>query len=137
MVTAVMFTLGGGAYVALELLWRGRSHISMFAAGGVCFLILGAMGRKNRKPWTRAALGATAITAVELAAGLLINRDYSVWDYRAMPGNLLGQVCLPYSALWAGLSLAAMALYPHAEKAARKALFPIKKGQQQGLWGKK
>ena len=137
MVTAVMFTLGGSAYVALEMLWRGRSHISMFAAGGVCFLILGAMGRKNRKPWTRAALGATAITAVELAAGLLVNRDWRVWDYRAMPGNLLGQVCLPYSALWAGLSLAAMALYPHAEKAARKALSPIKKGQQQGLGGKK
>ena len=136
MVTAVMFTLGGGAYVALEMLWRGRSHISMFAAGGVCFLLLGAMGRKNRKPWTRAALGATAITAVELAAGLLVNRDWRVWDYRAMPGNLLGQVCLPYSALWAGLSLVAMALYPRAEKAARKALSPIKKGQQ-GLGGKK
>lgn len=137
MVTAVMFTLGGGAYVALEMLWRGRSHISMFAAGGVCFLILGAMGRKNRKPWTRAALGATAITAVELATGLLVNRDWRVWDYRGMPGNLMGQVCLPYSALWAGLSLAAMGLYPRAEKAARKALFPIKKGLQQGFGGKK
>lgn len=137
MVTAVMFTLGGGAYVALELLWRGRSHISMFAAGGVCFLLLGAMGRKNRKPGKRALLGAAVITAVELAAGLLVNRDWRVWDYRGMPGNFLGQVCLPYSALWAGLSLAAMALYPQAEKAARKALFPIKKGLQQGLWGKK
>lgn len=136
MVTAVMFTLGGSAYVALEMLWRGRSHISMFAAGGVCFLLLGAMGRKNRKPGKRAALGATAITAVELATGLLVNRDWRVWDYRGMPGNLLGQVCLPYSALWAGLSLVAMALYPQAEKAARKVLFPIKKGQQ-GLGGKK
>lgn len=136
MVTAVMFTLGGSAYVVLEMLWRGRSHISMFAAGGVCFLLLGAMGRKNRKPGKRALLGAAAITAVELAAGLLVNRDWRVWDYRGMRGNLLGQVCLPYSALWAGLSLAAMALYPRAEKATRKALFPIKKGQQ-GLVGKK
>lgn len=128
MVRAMMFTLGGGAYVAIEMLWRGRSHISMFAAGGVCFLILGAMGRKIRNPWKRSLLGAAAITAVELAAGLLVNREWQVWDYRGMPGNLLGQVCLPYSALWAGLSLGAMALYPQAEKAAKKALSPIKKG---------
>ncbi len=122
MVRAMMFALGGSAYVALEMLWRGRSHISMFAAGGVCFLILGAMGRKNWKLGKRALLGAAAITAVELAAGLLVNRDWRVWDYRGMPGNFLGQVCLPYSALWAGLSLAAMALYPRAEKMVQKAL---------------
>ncbi len=120
MVTLAMFTLGGSAYVILEMLWRGRSHISMFAAGGVCFLILGAMSRKNWKLWKRSLLGAVAITGVELAAGLLVNRDHRVWDYRGMPGNLFGQVCLPYSALWAGLSVAAMALYPQAEKAVKK-----------------
>ena len=27
-----LFCLGGGAYVGLELLYRGRSHITMFAA---------------------------------------------------------------------------------------------------------
>ena len=137
MVKAMMFALGGGIYVALEMLWRGRSHISMFATGGVCFLLLGVMGRKNWKLWKRALLGAAAITAVELVAGLLVNRDWRVWDYRGMPGNLMGQVCLPYSALWAGLSLAAMVLYPRAEKAARKAIFPIKKGLQRGFGGKK
>lgn len=118
MVKAMMFALGGGIYVALEMLWRGRSHISMFAAGGVCFLLLGAMGRKNWKLGKRSLLGAVAITAVELAAGLLVNRDWQVWDYRGEPLNLFGQVCLGYSALWAGLSLAAMALYPWAERAA-------------------
>ena len=29
---AVLFCAGGGAYVGLELLYRGRSHITMFAA---------------------------------------------------------------------------------------------------------
>ena len=28
----LLFCIGGGAYVGLELLWRGYSHISMFAA---------------------------------------------------------------------------------------------------------
>ena len=33
--TIPMFLLGGAGYVGIELLYRGRSHISMFLAGGV------------------------------------------------------------------------------------------------------
>ena len=51
------------------------------------------------------------ITAVELAAGLLVNRGYHVWDYRQMPLNFLGQICLPYSLLWMPVSYGAMRLY--------------------------
>ena len=106
--------IGGGAYVGLELLWRGRSHISMFAAGSVCFLLLGRLGR-IRGP-VRLVLGPLAITAVELAAGLLVNRDYTVWDYRGSPGNFLGQICPVYTLLWLPVSLAAMYLYPRLER---------------------
>ena len=109
-----LFALGGGVYVGLEMLWRGRSHVSMFAAGGLCFLILGQM-RRLPLPW-RLILGPLSITAVELAAGLLVNRDYGVWDYRSMPGNFLGQICPAYTLLWLPLSLAATALYTGAEK---------------------
>ncbi len=115
MVKLAMFLLGGGGYVGLELLWRGRSHGSMFAAGGLCFLILGVLEKKQKKLWRRGLLGAASITAVELATGLLVNRDYGVWDYRALPVNFLGQVCLPFTALWVPLSLVGMALYPKAE----------------------
>ncbi len=111
-----MFALGGSAYVGLELLWRGHSHISMFAAGGVCFLILGAMSRRGWGIWKRGCLGAGAITAVELVTGLLVNRDFAVWDYRHLPWNFLGQVCLPFTALWIPLSLVGMAVYPRAER---------------------
>ena len=109
----VLWTVGGGIYVGLELLWRGRSHVSMFAAGGLCFLLLGWM---RRLPG-RLILGPGVITAVELATGLLVNRDYAVWDYRGMPGNFLGQICPGYTLLWLPLSLVAMALYPRAEQA--------------------
>ena len=108
---SALFTLGGGVYVGLEMLWRGRSHVSMFAAGGVCFLLLGRM----RHLPCRIILGPAVITAVELATGLLVNRDYSVWDYRAMPGNFLGQICPAYCLLWFPVSLAAMGLYGLAE----------------------
>ena len=44
-----LFAVGGGAYVGLELLYRGRSHISMFAAGGACFLLLGKIRQAHKK----------------------------------------------------------------------------------------
>ena len=108
-----LFFVGGGGYVCLELLWRGRSHISMFLAGGLCFLLLGRLNEiKPRLPWAlRCLLGAGIITCVELAAGLLANRDHSVWDYRSLPFNFLGQVCLVYSLLWVPVSFGAMLLY--------------------------
>ena len=85
----------------------------MFLAGGICFLLLGKLNRTTpRLPLLlRGAVGAAIITAVELAAGLLANRDHAVWDYRGMPVNFLGQICLPFSLLWIPLSLGAMALY--------------------------
>ena len=110
------FLVGGSAYVGLELLWRRRSHISMFAAGGLCFLLIGKL-RHLPLPWpVRAVSGAGVITAVELGTGLLVNRDYSVWDYRDMPGNFHGQVCLPFFFLWIPLSIAAMGLHALAQK---------------------
>lgn len=108
-----LFCIGGGSYVLTELLWRGRSHISMFVAGGACFLLLGGLDRaRPRLPFVlRGLAGAGVITMVELLTGLLVNRQYRVWDYREMPLNFHGQVCLPFFALWAPLSLGAMKLY--------------------------
>ena len=110
--------LGGGAYVGLEYLWRGYSHGSMFAAGGVCFLLLGQVRRMPAL--IRPILGAAVITGVELVTGLLVNQSYQVWDYRRNPGNFLGQICPAYTLLWLPLSLIAMALYPHADRLVRR-----------------
>ena len=106
-----LFLVGGSGYVALEFLWRGRSHISMFLAGGVCFLLLGQLDRIKLSPAAKCILGAAVITIVELFAGLLANRDHRVWDYRQMPYNFMGQICLCYSLLWIPVSFGAMMLY--------------------------
>lgn len=108
-----LFLCGGTGYVLLEYLWRGRSHISMFLAGGTCFLLLGKLNsQKPRLPFfLRGLVGAGIITMIELLAGLLFNREYRVWDYRHMPANFHGQICLPFSALWIPISLLAMGLY--------------------------
>lgn len=111
-----LFCVGGGAYVWLELLYRGRSHISMFGAGGLCFLLLGRLPRARMPAALRAGCGAGIITAVELATGLLVNRRYQVWDYRDQPMNFLGQICPAFTAAWVPVSLAAMALYEFADR---------------------
>ena len=112
-----LFALGGCTYVGLEKLWRGRSHGSMFLAGGTGFLLLGAIGKKlPRVPRTlRAVMGGGAITAVELATGWIFNRRWQVWDYRGIPGNYLGQICPAYSALWIPLAAAGEVLYRAGE----------------------
>ena len=111
-----LFLLGGTGYIGLELLWRGRSHVSMFFAGGACFLLLGQLQKTKLSPAITCLLGACVITAVELAAGLLVNRSFRVWDYRQMPMNFLGQICLPFSLLWIPVSFGAMLLYRYLER---------------------
>ena len=111
--TLGLFLMGGSGYVCMELLWRGRSHYSMFLAGGVCFLLLGQLQRRfpGWHPLIKGTVGAAVITAVELTAGLIFNRGYQVWDYRSMPMQFLGQICLPFTLLWIPISLFAMGLY--------------------------
>ena len=107
------FLLGGWAYVLLEILWRGRSHGSMFAAGGLCTVLIGHLGEVEPKlPLPlRVLTGAGIITGVELATGLLVNRKYRIWDYRGMPGNFLGQICPQFCLLWVPIAWLATGFY--------------------------
>lgn len=110
----ILFCAGGLGYMGLELLWRGWTHGAMFFAGGTCFLLLG--GLRNRPPWLQAVAGAGIITAVELTVGLLLNRQHQIWDYRNVPLNFMGQICLPYSLLWIPVGLGGSTLYRLLDK---------------------
>lgn len=115
---SVLFYLGGCAYMGLELLWRGYSHGSMFLAGGLCFLLIGHLNAVQPRLVLplRILAGAGIITMVELLFGLLVNREYAVWDYRGSPGNLWGQICPAFMLLWVVLSLPALGLHDFLEK---------------------
>ena len=114
----ILFYLGGMSYMILEFLWRGRSHGSMFALGGTCFLLLGQLYKRCRRLCLafKMLIGATIITALEFLTGLLVNRSYAIWDYRRLPCQLCGQICLVFSLLWVPVSLGAMLLYEQAER---------------------
>ncbi len=57
-------------------------------------------------------LGAGIITGVEFAFGCTVNLKFgmNVWDYSHVKGNVLGQICPFFSALWCVLSLPALLL---------------------------
>ena len=114
----VLFYIGGTAYMTLEFLYRGRSHGSMFLLGGLCFLLVGGgIGRLKRLPLiARLICSAGIITILELATGLLFNQDYTVWDYRSLPYQFQGQICLRYSLLWIPVSGLAMQLYSQVSR---------------------
>ena len=110
----VLFYLGGMIYVALELLWRGWSHGSMFVVGGLCFLLIGGIDAvfPDMPLLIQSVLGACLVTAMELISGLILNLwlGMGVWDYSYLPLNLMGQVCMAYFFLWILVSLLAVFL---------------------------
>ena len=102
------FVLGGAAYGALEILWRGRTHWTMLLAGGLCFALMYQIASRSRASrWRQYAMCAAVITAVELVTGSVVNvaLGWDVWDYSGVPGNLCGQICPLYSLFWLLLSV--------------------------------
>lgn len=82
------FLLGGAGYVLIELLWRGRSHFSMFIAGGFAFALLHALFQRYALPLpVKCIAGALVITAIEFIAGYIVNlrMGLNVWDYSGRP----------------------------------------------------
>lgn len=101
----ILFGLGGIFYILIELLWRGRSHWSMFILGGLCFVLVGVINEKSRGRLPlllQGVIGATVITALEFVTGYIVNikLHMDVWSYYDAPLNIMGQVCLPYMILW-------------------------------------
>ena len=111
----VLWGIGGLIYICCELIFRGYSHWTMFLVGGICFLCIGAINELipwEMPIWQQAIIGAAIVTAIEFISGCIINiwLGWEVWDYSDMPLNVLGQVCLPFTAIWFFLSLVAIIL---------------------------
>ena len=113
--TVVLAIFGGLCYGCLELLWRGNTHWTMVVMGGALFLVLG--GLNEWLPWDmplalQAVIGALVVTAAEFLAGMVLNiwLGMGIWDYSGLWGNVMGQICPEYSALWVLLSAVAIIL---------------------------
>ncbi len=107
------FAIGGLCYGLMETAWRGHSHISMFVAGGICFCLISMVGKRLSALglMIQSIICSAMITAVEFSVGVVVNlwMGLNVWDYSTMSGNILGQICPQFTALWCVISV--MAIY--------------------------
>lgn len=105
----IIFVIFGFLYICLELLYRGRTHISMFFVGGLCGVLIGLINDNtpDMPLFYQCILGTTIVTLIEFISGCYLNiyLGLGVWDYSYVPFNLLGQVCLPFSIIWMFLSI--------------------------------
>lgn len=88
----------GGIYVWGEVTLDGTSHWSMGVVGAIAFnicrLLIGL-------PYPMMAiLSSIIITVLELTAGLIVNKNHTIWDYRKFKYNFKGQICLRFYLLW-------------------------------------
>lgn len=110
-----LLLVGGSIYFFIEQIFRGYSHWTMFALGGICFVLIGCLN--DFYTWEMALISqmlisAIIITVLEFLTGLVVNiwLGWGVWDYSRMPYNILGQICLLYTNTWFLLSLAGILL---------------------------
>lgn len=120
----LVFLLGGALYPLIEVVSRGYTHWTMAVLGGTVFLILYRFhtGHHELALWKKCLFGAAVITGLEFVVGCIANLyfDWHVWDYSGCLFNVLGQVCLPFSAIWFALCAPAYALCGALEKALLK-----------------
>lgn len=113
--SVLLFLIGGLLYYLIEILFRGRSHFSMILCGGMCFLAIGLINERlswDTPLWKQMLIGAALVTILEFFTGCIVNRllHLNVWDYSSIPGNILGQICPPFTLLWFFISLPALLL---------------------------
>ena len=114
---SLLFSYGGMIYVIIELLYRQYSDVSMMFCGGLCFVLVGLLNEifPQNKKYTPLLAQAFAgaffiVTPIEYIFGYIFNKDYHIWDYRELPLNYHGQICLLFSLLWVGVCILAIIL---------------------------
>ena len=117
----LLFLLGGNLYCITEILYRARTHYSMFFCAGLSVIVLYYIYTQNSgiRPLQFALIATAVITAFEFIFGIIVNimLKMNVWDYSGLPLNVLGQICLPFSAIWFVFGLAIYAVFKHISPA--------------------
>lgn len=121
-----VFFSGAVGYGCLETLWRGHTHWTMLALGGICACVIYIIStRMHDRLWKKWLMCAMSITALEFAVGCAVNLrlGWHVWDYSDMPGNFMGQICPLFSFFWLLLSIPCV----HLSRLLRGVLLRIRK----------
>ena len=97
------FTAEGAALVAIVLILQPAAQWFLKKTGGRVLpaLLLSFL------------LNALVCTSIDFTTGMIANQDYQLWDYRSMPFNFMGQVCLQNSLVYSiAATLIVWVVYP-------------------------
>ena len=101
----LLWVVGGSVYYAIEFIFRGYSHWSMFVLGGICMMFFAFQGKACnwKEPiWKQMLCGGCFVVSGEFTTGIIVNKwlKLAVWDYSDMPMQLFGQICLHFALLF-------------------------------------
>lgn len=111
LLSVLLWVWTGTLYFFIEVVWKtshGRPEMISWTMLLLAIILAVPLERFGAElPWemplmVQSAVCGVAITVVEFVAGLIINvwLGMGVWDYSAMPGNIMGQVCPQFLAMW-------------------------------------
>ena len=104
----ILLIIFGITYCGIEILYRGRTHISMLFVGGLCAVLIGMINEITPKMniFLQMFIGAVIVTIIEFFSGYIINiiLGLNVWDYSNLMFNYKGQISLIFTVIWFFLS---------------------------------
>ena len=104
----ILLIIFGISYCGIEILYRGRTHISMLFVGGLCAVLIGMINEITPKMniILQMFIGAVIVTIIEFFSGYIINiiLGLNVWDYSNLMFNYKGQISLIFTIIWFFLS---------------------------------
>ena len=115
LLSVLLWVWTGTLYFFIEVIWKtshGRPEMISWTMLLLAIILAVPLERFGAElPWgmplmAQSAVCGVAITAVEFIAGLILNvwLGMGVWDYSAMPGNIMGQVCPQFLVMWVVLA---------------------------------
>lgn len=100
-----LFCIGGFSYCGIEILYRGRTHWSMFLCAGIIFIYASVQNEffEWDYPFLKQLLKVWLFALIaEFITGCIVNLwlGWNVWDYSELRFNLLGQTSLTFALLF-------------------------------------
>ena len=115
----VVFILGGLIYCGIELIFRGRTHFTMFLLAGCCSLVMAGLNNifSFDMPFLIQVFISGFVCSVgEYIFGILFNKNFTIWDYRNLPGTFANnQLNILFCILWLLLSVIGIPIMDYVE----------------------
>lgn len=104
-----IYIFSGTVYVIIEFLYRGYSFLSMFFLAGFCGIFLFLLNNVFTYEMDfilQLIISSIVCTFFEYCTGMLINQDFTIWDYRGLVGTFGNdQVNIFFSLAWMLIAL--------------------------------